>query len=257
MIPHYGLIANTLAVPVMGMLVMPAAVLAAVLAPLGLHWIGLWLMRPGIEWILIVAHWVASLDGAVSFVPSPPPVAVPLLALGGLWVILWQGRARVAGVLPVTAALALWGAVERPDLLVAGSGGLVGIMTAEGRALSKPRGDGFTADSWLENDGDATAQEEAHARGGFSVEPGVLRFPLGQGTAVHLSGRGAADRVGSACAEAILVILPVRAQAPDGCRVIEAGSLAETGTVAIFAKGADLRTVTVRDWVGRRPWNDQ
>jgi competence protein ComEC len=73
MIPHYGLLANTLAVPVMGMLVMPAAVLAAVLAPFGLHGIGLWLMRPGIEWIIFVARWVASLGGAVSFVPSPPP----------------------------------------------------------------------------------------------------------------------------------------------------------------------------------------
>jgi competence protein ComEC len=73
MISHYGLLANTLAVPVMGMLVMPAAVLAAVLAPFGLHWIGLWLMRPGIEWIIFVAHWVASLGGAASFVPSPPP----------------------------------------------------------------------------------------------------------------------------------------------------------------------------------------
>jgi competence protein ComEC len=51
--------------------------------------------------------------------------------------------------------------VERPGLLVAGSGGLVGVMTPEGRALSKARGDGFAADSWLENDGDPVGQEAA------------------------------------------------------------------------------------------------
>jgi competence protein ComEC len=257
MIPHYGLLANTLAVPVMGMLVMPAAVLAAVLAPFGLHEIGLWLMRPGIEWILIVARWVASLDGAASYVPSPSPVAMPLFALGGLWLILWQGRARVAGLLPMAAAMALWGATERPDLLVAGSGGLVGVMTPDGRALSKPRGDGFTADSWLENDGDAAAQEAAHARAGFAGEPGALRFPVGPWSAVHLSGRGAATRVESACAEADLVILSGRAEAPQGCRLIDGDSLAETGAVAIHAGPDGFRTVTVRDWIGRRPWNSQ
>ncbi len=257
MVAHYGLLANTLAVPVMGMLVMPAAVFAAVLAPFGLHEIGLWLMRPGIEWIIFVAYWVAALPGAASYVPSPPPVVMPLMALGGLWLILWQGRARAAGLLPMAAAMALWIGTERPDLLVAGSGGLVGVMTAEGRALSKPRGDGFTADSWLENDGDRVAQEAAHARAGFAGEPGALSFPFGAGTAVHLSGRGAAERVAEACAAADLVILAAEAEAPEGCRLIDGGSLARTGTVALYAEGTGFRTVTVRDWIGRRPWNDQ
>jgi competence protein ComEC len=62
-VPHYGLLANMLAVPVMGTVIMPAAVLAAVLAPLGLHWIGLAVMRPAIEWILVVAEWVAGMEG--------------------------------------------------------------------------------------------------------------------------------------------------------------------------------------------------
>jgi competence protein ComEC len=257
MVAHYGLLANTLAVPVMGMLVMPAAVLAAVLAPVGLHEIGLWLMRPGIEWIIFVAHSVAALPGAASYVPSPPPLAMPLMALGGLWLILWQGRARAAGLLPMAAAMALWLGTTRPDLLVAGSGGLVGVMTEEGRALSKPRGDGFTAESWLENDGDRVAQEEAHARAGFAGEPGALSFPFGAGIAVHLAGRGAAERVAAACAAADLVILAASVEAPEGCRLIDGESLARTGTVALYAEGAGFRTVTVRDWIGRRPWNDQ
>jgi competence protein ComEC len=157
----------------------------------------------------------------------------------------------------MAAAMALWMGTTRPDLLVAGSGGLVGVMTEEGRALSKPRGDGFTADSWLENDGDRVAQEEAHARAGFAGEPGALSFPLGAGTAVHLSGRGAAARVAEACAAADLVILAAKAEAPAGCRLIDGTSLARTGTLALYAEGADFHIVTVRDWIGRRPWNDQ
>ena len=53
-IAEYGLIANLLAVPLMGLVVMPAAVLAALLAPFGLEWVGLRLMGPAIDWILLV-----------------------------------------------------------------------------------------------------------------------------------------------------------------------------------------------------------
>jgi competence protein ComEC len=256
-IPHYGLLANTLALPVMGMLVMPAAVLAAVLAPFGLHWIGLWLMRPGIEWILIVAHWVAGLPGAVSFVASPPVSFMPLLALGGLWLILWQGRARALGVVPIAVALALWSGVQRPDVLVAGSGGLVGVMTPEGRALSKARGDGFAADSWLENDGDPVGQEAAHARAGFAGEDGA-RILVGDGLRiVHLTGRGAAEALPGVCAEGALVVLNAEAEAPGDCMLLDTARLRETGTVALYAAPEGLRMQTVRDWVGRRPWTGE
>jgi competence protein ComEC len=256
-VPHYGLLANTLSVPLMGTVIMPAAVLAAVLAPLGLHWIGLAIMGPAIEWILIVAEWVAGMEGALSFVPAPQPVVIPALTLGALWLILWQGRARLAGVLPVAAALLLWTQVERPDVLVSPSGALVGVLTPEGRALSKPRGDGFAAASWLENDGDPVAQEAAHARAGFGGEAGAHSFALGQGRAIHLSGRGAAARLGDACARASLVILSAEADAPAGCSLIHARTLSETGALAIHARGDAFRTVSVRETVGRRPWNSQ
>ncbi|MFN3578510.1 MAG: ComEC/Rec2 family competence protein, partial [Tabrizicola sp.] len=53
----YGLLANVLTVPVMGAVVMPAGVLAALMAPFGLAWLPLWVMEQGARWILFVAHW--------------------------------------------------------------------------------------------------------------------------------------------------------------------------------------------------------
>ncbi|MBD3788620.1 MAG: ComEC/Rec2 family competence protein, partial [Sphingomonadales bacterium] len=49
-VSDYGLLANMLAVPVMGALVVPAGVVAALLAPLGLAAPALWVMRIGTEW---------------------------------------------------------------------------------------------------------------------------------------------------------------------------------------------------------------
>ncbi len=254
-IPHYGLLANTLAVPVMGMLVMPAAVLAALLAPFGLHEIGLRLMQPGIEWILLVARSVAALPGAVSHVPSPQPFVMPLVALGALWIVLWQGRGRAVGLAPVAAALALWTQVERPAVLVSPSGALVGVLTSEGRALSKARGDGFAAETWLENDGAPATQEDAHARPGFGGDPGAVTFAVGEATAIHLTGRGAAGRLAEACEVHALVVLAGRGDVTGPCRVIDETSLARSGAVAIYAGEGALRAVTVRDRAGHRPWN--
>mgnify|MGYP000691742439 CR=1 FL=1 len=42
--------------------------LAACLAPLGLSWLGLWIMGWGLQWILFVADTTAALPGARSFV---------------------------------------------------------------------------------------------------------------------------------------------------------------------------------------------
>lgn len=134
---HYGLLANLLAVPVMGMVVMPMAVLAACLFPVGLSGLALVPMRWAIEWIMGVARFVAGLDGAVGNVVSPGPMVLPLIALGGLFAILWRGRGRLAGLAVLAAGLVLWSMAERPPILVSPTGGLVGVMTPQGRVLNK------------------------------------------------------------------------------------------------------------------------
>ncbi|MCC6303793.1 MAG: ComEC/Rec2 family competence protein, partial [Rhodobacteraceae bacterium] len=136
-ISGYGLLANVLGVPVMGILVMPGAVVAGLLAPLGLEGAGLAAMAAGSRWILGVAQWVAGLEGAVAAVPAPPRAVLPLAALGALWLLLWPGRARRAGLLAGVVALGLWVAVPRPALLVADTGTLVGVLGPGGRVLSK------------------------------------------------------------------------------------------------------------------------
>lgn len=254
-IPHYGLVANLLSVPLMGSIVMPAAVLAALLAPFGLHWVGLWLMDPPIRWILGVAETVAGWEGALSFVPAPPPAALPVFVLGALFVVLWRQRGRALGVLPMAAAVALWAGAERPPVLVSGSGGLVGVMTDDGRALSKPRGDGFAASSWLENDGDPAEQADAAQRAGLGGETGARAFDIGAFRAVHLTGRGAADRLGAACETADLVILSVEVTAPDGCLAFDNRALRASGAMALWPDGPGLRVVTVADRAGVRRWN--
>lgn len=255
-IADYGLIANLLSVPLMGAVVMPAAVVTALLTPLGLAWMGLAVMRPAIDWILGVAHWVASLDGAVTPVVAPPPTVLPVLALGMLWLILWRGRARFAGLVPAAAAFAIWAQTERPPLLIAESARLVGVLTDQGRALSKPKGDGFTALSWLENDGDAARQEVAFDRPGLSGPAGTRSFRLGGQTIVHLSGRGATGRVAEACRTAALVIVP-KGGTDTPCLVIDEEKLRKIGALAVYPEADRLRLVGAKERGGARLWAAQ
>jgi competence protein ComEC len=243
----YGLLANLLTVPVMGAIIMPMGAVAAMLAPLGLAGLPLWVMEQGARWILFVAHWIAGLDGSVTAIPEPGPWVLPVLTLGAIWIILWQGRARLLGTVPVILAFALWLAADRPDLLISGDGKLLGLAGPEGRVLSAARGGGFAAETWLENDGDLSVQSSAAERSGFTGPKGERWFDLAGLRAVSLSGEDAVGKLDAACARAGVVILADWAEAvPEGCTLIDMKVLAGTGPLAVWTGSGGLRVERTR-----------
>lgn len=254
-IAHFGLLANVISVPIMGMLIMPSVVLAALLAPFGLSWLALALLARGISVILSVAEWIADLPNAVTLVASPGPMVLPLLALGALWIILWQGRVRFGGALVFCLGVFLWSQVERPSLLVSDSGGLVGVMTEQGRVLNKPTGEGFAAQNWLENDGDGLGQALAFERPGLSGPKGARVFTIGDQKFLHLTGRGARSRLPERCGPKDWVILAAEADLPSTCRILDRTKLAQTGAIALFRKDGELQLVSAKEQAGRRLWN--
>lgn len=268
-ISHYGLLANMAVVPVIGVLVMPGAVVAAVLAPLGLAGPALWVMGLGVEWMLLVARWVSELSGAVSAAPKPPGIVLPLMGFGGVLLALtpWErlaggtGRARLwlvprrgwLGLLFLAAALVVWLAVPRPALLIAPEGEAVGLMTAAGRVPSKPAGGAFVVERWMVADGDMADQQAASARPAWTGPRNAREaaLPWG-GRLVHLTGKGAETRALSACRPGVMLVLD-RA-APEGlgdCRVIDLPSLRATGALGFDGLG---RVVTTDARDGDRPW---
>ncbi len=257
-IAQYGLLANVLTVPLMGALIIPAAVIAALLVPFGLEALALIPMQWGISWILAVAKWVASLDGAVWYVPAPGPGVLPLLAIGGVWVMAWQGRLRWGGVAPLAVALVLWSQVERPALLIAQSGGLVGVMTPDGRTLNKAKGEGFVARSWLENDGDNALQPEAFARHGVIREAGYLRSTIAQVPFIHVSGRGWEQRLHDNCVDGFIIVPQKLENMPKGpCHVLDRTALAESGALAVYERANGPQLLSVKEVTGQRLWSSQ
>jgi len=246
---HYGLAANLLAVPVMGVVVIPAAVLAAGLAPFGLADWGLWGMGLGLRWILAVAQGTAELPGATGHLLAPGPWVLPLFAAGALLLCLWRGRGRFIGAAPMLLAFGLWAETERPMVLISADGGLVGVMTPEGRALSKPRGAGFVAGIWLENDGDGADQPTAAAR--WPAAAGRLPIFEASGLRIlHVTGKRAAAEL-TACEKGEIVVSAVPLTLKGACRLFDPARLRQTGAVALGRQG--MRTT--RDPARARLWS--
>lgn len=244
----YGFLANLLTVPVMGAVVMPAGAVAALLAPFGLADPALWVMGKGAGWILYVAHRIADIEGAVTGIAAPPWFVLPVVTLGLLWAVLWRGYGRIAGVSVVAFGVFIWTNAERPTLLVAADGKLIGLLGPEGRAMSKPKGGGFAARTWLENDGDLALQEKAAERSGFVVDPSGQRFEIGGKSGLFLASK--ANVEGLNVCEMADIVITANSASGEGCLIVDGALLAKSGALAIYA---DRRVVPTRS--AQRIWS--
>lgn len=261
---HYGVLANLLVVPVTGVLIMPMGPIAALLAPIGLDGPALWLMGLGTRWMLAVGEWIAGLNGAVSYVIQPGPLVLPLLGAGAVIAILcwrrgrpaWRNLRSTCGVGLLAIGFALWLGAGRPAVLISAQGDVVGVMTAAGRSLSKPKGGSFTVGEWLEKDGDIATQPEAAARPGWQGPTKQRRFDLGEVKLLHLTGKGSAEAARQACSAGRIIVTdqPVEMRA-NGCLLLDADRLRRSGAIAILWDRQALRQTSARDLTGDRPWS--
>ena len=253
----YDLLANLAAVPAMGLMIAPTAIAAGVLAPLGLAEPALWLMGEGIEWVLEVAHRVTALPGSAHPVPAAPAAVLPLVTLGGLWLFLWRGPWRLAGLAGIAAALVLWAAPgQRPEVLIAPGGRLVGVLGPQGRVLDHQRAQSFAAKTWLRRDGDGAAQREAAARPGLTRGKGWSSAVLSNGWRLEVvhGRRIPPGRIESLCQAGTLLVMRYGPVHEGPCLYLGQAELARLGAVAVFAEGDGLRLVSARDPARRRLW---
>ena len=248
-VSHYGLIANVLAVPIMGLVVVPAAVLAMCLAPLGGEQIGIFFLQSGLEWILAVAAWVSALPKPQSGVVMPGIWVLPLFTLGALFVLLWQGRLRWAGFLLIGLSSLTWAQVERPLLLISANGGLVGVLTPQGRALSREKSQGYIAARWLAADGTPLSQITAAALWPSLIDAGGVW--AGGRRVVHITGKRHADVV-TDCQPKDLIVSNRQLELGGDCEVLGPERLRRSGSIRIDHDG---RMVTAADIAGNRPWS--
>ncbi|MEM0928500.1 MAG: ComEC/Rec2 family competence protein [Pseudomonadota bacterium] len=202
----FGLLANMLAMPIITLGVMPAAVLALFVMPLGLDGLVLALVGRAVAMVIDIASWTASLPGAVQLVPSIP-VASFLCAVCGLFTLaILQAPWRLAGLGLIVLALPLRVGHPPPDIFISRDLRNVGVrLDGDGPALAllSKRRDRFTAEVWLRSiaeDPDVAAQALLSVCDGESC---YQQLPGGGEIAVLET----ASALEAACARAAIIIL--------------------------------------------------
>jgi len=252
---HYGLVANLIAAPLVSILIMPMAVLSLAAMPFGLEYWPLQAMGAGIDSMVATGESVASWPGAVSIPPQISGLALVLIVLGGLWLCLWQTRARAFGLVIAACGLALAPQSERPDVLVERDGGLAALRSASGSLVFPPAtAANYSADNWLLADGDerdaATATDERVFRCDSLGCIGVVKGK----TVALIRHPGALEED---CRVADIVIAPFTISRK--CRaarvIVDRRALKAKGAHALYIEGLSIRTETVAAAGGQRPWS--
>ena len=140
--------ANLVAMPIVSMVVMPAAVTALVAMPLGLDGLPLAVMGKGLTAMLAVAGWFSDLTPLDAAGPAPAG-AVALFAAALVAATVFAGRLRLLAVPLVAAALAWLALRTTPDILVTEDARLVAFRLADGRlAVNRSRPPAFALENW-------------------------------------------------------------------------------------------------------------
>jgi competence protein ComEC len=256
-IPTYGMLANLLAVPLTTFLVMPAGMLGLLLMPLGFEGPFFQAMTLGCAGVLWIAHAVAELPGASVLVRQWPGSALALLALGGLWLTLWQRSWRWWGLGPIAAAALLAVLARPPDLLVDPGMGMAAVRGEDGSVtLVEWRRDKLIRESWLRHLGVATAEPApppgAGPRGGIACDEAGCIVSLGA-SKVALAHRMAA--IVEDCGRVDLVIARLWPPSCAGSELIGPRLLRASGGLAVTRQGEGLAIVTVAARRGDWPWS--
>jgi competence protein ComEC len=261
----YGALANVVAIPLVTFVAMPLIALALVFDLVGLGWPFWWLVEQALALLLGIAHLTASQAGAVRFMPQISGLTVALFAAGGLWLGLWHGRVRLAGLVPVAAASVMAALTPVPDMLVAGDGQQVGITMrgADGSfqlvSLRDSRSS-YTRDNLMELAGVSAAPVPIADWPGARCSSAFCTLTIARGGRewVLLLGRGR-DRIeeralAAACAEADIVV--AERFLPRSCRPrwlkADRRFLERSGGIAIDL--AAERITTVAQGQGEHGW---
>ncbi|MBL4906296.1 MAG: ComEC/Rec2 family competence protein [Sneathiella sp.] len=253
-----GLLANLIAVPLMGFWVMPWTLVAFLLMPVFETSIALDLAGAGIEMILKIAHVVSSLPNASLQLGTYPESVLIGLVLAVLWFLIWRNRLKWGGLVILAAALpGLW-LYSPPDILFSQSGNLFLIHnSAEEIFVSTMRRDRFERKKWQLLYG----RSEFRKITPYANTTSLIKCDLvgcvytRKPYIIAFAENWMASGMDCERAHVLLSSEPVNHPCPFPTYIIDRFDLWRSGTHALyFEEEGNIRIDTVNSLRGTRPW---
>jgi competence protein ComEC len=245
----YGVLANVLSMPLIGLVIMPGALLGVILMPFGFDVIGWTAMGYGIEGVVWIAKFVTSLSGAEGRIAAFGAGAV-LLGTFALLVLAIPGtRLRLIGVPVAAAALLLMTGGPRYDVMIDAEGDVVALRLADGTlSIHTNKSDRFTVENWLA----AAGLPPAARHSTFTCDQQGCAGKLADGFLIAIPKTPAA--LLEDCGRAALIIANRRVPAACGSAVIDRNTLAATGAIALKKTLNGWEAFPSRTPNADRPW---
>ncbi len=256
----WGLLTNLVTEPISGFLMMPGLALGALLAPFGLGEAPLHLAGFAIELLNHVAHAAAGAPYAQIIVASGPDWTLPVAFLGLLWLCLWKGPLRWAG-LPFALAVTLAPRPPAPDAWVSADGAAVAVRSGTEAVLFRPDVKLFGAELWARRRGLAPLEDEARRDAAFACDhwscgPGAAA-PVRLAAAWNVRRPLKDGRLEDLCQTAEVLILR-NDQRPAACSarlVLTGEDFARGGSAELYRRpDGTWRVAWAQTARGRRPW---
>ncbi|WP_414471132.1 ComEC/Rec2 family competence protein [Microvirga sp. M2] len=249
----YGLIGNALALPLVSLVVMPAAVLGVLAYPFGLDGPVWTVMGFAVAQVIDVSAWVGAFSGSTLVVPALGIGGLTLLSAGLLVLTIPASNLRWLALVPVGAGLAFAATPPRYDIYVDRDGSGAAIRDPGGRLTLVGKPSGFVAGQWLRADGDRRSAEDASLKAAARCD----RLGCVVETSAHRSVAFVQEAAAfeEDCRRAAIVV--TRLDAPDQCRaavVIDRRVLAERGATAIRLESDAAGIHSVKKGREVRPW---
>ena len=212
---------------------MPAMIVALIAMPFGLDEWPLRVMGWGIDAMMTVARWVASLPGSLVFVPGFPFAALFVIICGGLWLIVWRRPWRLFGLVVIGAGIALTSIHDRVDIFIDRDAKVVAPRGKDGKLQApKSRRAFYAIAQWLKAGGDERQPKEASVGAGWQCDA-YSCVTLVKGKLVSFIAKP--DAIREDCERVAILIAPmdILQPCPAPKIILDRGALWERGSATI------------------------
>jgi len=252
----YSPLANVIAVPISAVWTLPWGVVACLLMPFGLEKLALVPMGWGIDVTIAVAEWVAVLPGNVWSMPRLPTFGVVLVALGGCWLCLWQGRWRRWGTAGIAAGMATMLLTSPPDLILADLGRFLAARAPDGNYRVAETGETLDRSFLVQETGANLLPWPAVASPAGALDcPAAGRcFYAAHGRRVALVTGEAGLPMACETLDAIVAQVPAGFQCRSQIPVVDRIDSWRQGAIALWLEPGGVTIESTNQSRGDRPW---
>ncbi|HXO01900.1 MAG TPA: ComEC/Rec2 family competence protein, partial [Stellaceae bacterium] len=252
----YSPLANVIAVPISALWTLPWGVVSCLLMPFGLERLALVPMGWGIDVTIWVAEHVSAIPGNVWPTPRLPMWGLVLVAFGGLWLCLWQGKWRRWGLVGIVAGMATMLLTRPPDIVIADFGHFVAARASGGDYYVLGGNDERIAKSLFAEETGAQLlpwPASGSAAEGFDCAEGSCRYTArGKTVAIVTDEKGLP--AGCDAVDAVVSQVPAGFACRKQIPVVDRIDNWRRGAVALWLDSDGIKVIGANDSRGDRPW---